>query len=244
MKKLTFLLAFALVFGMATSALAVPLITLGTTTGGGEHFLWDIYNLEFGTSYNKSQLEALEINSAIAGGLFSSSSGKIWKASRYAGAALTMKSYDSGGDHPIITPSGIPGGGASGSRTWDLPGFVDIPGYVPGWGTISNSPSYTVANSSLFGIWGDANGADYPKWYSEASLNNGDGYHFIFLSTPDPYKFLVGFEDDWLTGSGAGDGDYNDFVFMTENIKVVPEPTTMLLLGMGILGLFGFRKKA
>lgn len=217
------MLALGLLLGLGTSASAA-LITLGNSTGSGEMYLWDIYNRIYGTNYDKSGLEALENDLAIIQGTFLSNSGKIYEAARYAGDTLTMKSYVGATDYDIVS---------------DLAGGTAI--YHPPGGVNTSDPdgaSHDVADNVGFGVWGET---DSGKWYSEKWRNSDGKYHFLVLNTPDPNRFLVCFEDK--TDTTHSDWDYNDFVFETENIFATPEPSSMVLLGMGILGLFGLRRK-
>ncbi|MDM8517373.1 DUF4114 domain-containing protein [Desulfobacterales bacterium HSG16] len=90
--------------------------------------------------------------------------------------------------------------------------------------------------------------------YTEDSKNNGNilalAYHLDAGTEVNPIV-AGGFStdatgDDWILAFEDlpnGDHDFNDAVFYIEDISAVPEPSTVVLFGIGLLGLIGLQRQ-
>lgn len=99
----------------------------------------------------------------------------------------------------------------------------------------------TGFTSNIFGFY-----LDTPDgiWFSHDSRNSDGADHMVAYGEGGDYIF--GWED---LASKNWDQDYNDFVVLVSGVKgvnvpvSVPEPATLGLLGLGILGMGAFRRR-
>lgn len=127
---------------------------------------------------------------------------------------------------------------------------------APGAFSVSGGAS-ALFGSSTFGYFLSGAGGTF---FSQSALNEYGTDHLVayqgqnqtmlwpYTSTRrtwDPGQILLAWEDLPATRAGGrpGDWDYNDMLVMVSSVKSVPEPATLGLLGLGLLGAVALRRK-
>jgi hypothetical protein len=126
------------------------------------------------------------------------------------------------------------------------------------WGT-----KMATFGSTYFGFYLDSSAAGTGPtgpggvWYSDSSLNYDGGLDHMYayqgknidtVQIPPwaagPWtdsEYVIAFED--LHDLAPSDWDFTDMVVMVESVYPIPEPCTLLLLGLGLFGVAGIGRK-
>jgi len=93
------------------------------------------------------------------------------------------------------------------------------------------------------GFYIDPNGSANNRMFTESSRNTHDDTQVaIFKIQELDDSYILGWEDLDLNGGNGGDRDYQDMIVRVQ-IAQVPEPGSMAMFGLGLIGLIATRKR-
>lgn len=147
------------------------------------------------------------------------------------GGADTITMQRSGGSNSVVLKAEV--AGYSNANEF---GYIDSSGSHVLFAGGANPPTAAVFSPT-------SNYVFYllsPEGLFTSNMSNNEGYQHFAIFQESAGAYWIGMED--LKSISSADRDYNDMIVKISSVSV-PEPAGMLLLGIGLAGLAGIRRK-